>query len=367
MSLILIENLYEITGENIPTAGQDSLGVYDAWSLLDAAQTTQEVPNVDSGLIDLYLMMDEATAGTAKNHKWEATVTLNGTYEEIFTGEFLSPTTANQITERSIEVSNSGKINGHLIEVGDTINIEIRRKAASEDEDSNDIRVYGYALLVGEAEAAVSECLGEVGALIDECRDLCNEWQKTHLSDTQFVRAFNAGLRDVAKKGYWCKETGINVSAADSSKVLSSVVTDLVKPISCRYVNAFEDMLYVESWQEFEMLKRLYSEDSDNPRYWTVKGGTLYWCPGSLAAASPGIYLYHSYVPPQVHCISSYTLPIPAVHSEVLLYFSLMWFHSRFYSDNRQQEVLYWRNLYEMALGELLEQAIIESCMRPMI
>lgn len=367
MSLILIENLYEITGEDIPTAGQDNLGVYDGWSLLDAAQTTQEVPSVESSVIDLYLMMDEASDGTEKYHKWEITVTLNGTYEEIFTEEFLSPVVADTISERSIEVSNSGKINGVLIQVGDTINLEIRRKAASESEDPNDIRVYGYALLVGEAEATVSECRGDIGALIDECRDLCNEWQKTHLSDTQFVRAFNAGLRDVAKKGYWTKETGINVTAGDSSKVLSSVVTDLVKPISCRYTGAYEDMLYIESWQEFEVLKRVYTEDAETPRYWTVKGGILYWCPGSLATASPGIYMYHSYLPPEVHCLSNYTLPIPGVHSELLMYFALMWFHSRFYSDNRQQEVIYWRSLYEMALGELLEQAIVESYVRPII
>lgn len=351
---IPIENLWP-TEATTPIDGTDTLGNYIGWKLTSEYQFTQRVPTNYFPGQDISLVFEEASDGESLKHKWQITVVLNGSSSEIFIEEETSDATEDTPTEREIEISTDGQIDGTDIAVGDIFFVSIKRIAASEDEDSNVIRMYTLIYRIETAEDSVSTCYGDVGALIDETRDLMNDTQKALISDTQMIRAYNAGLRYLGRHGYLRQESPLNITGGVGTITLMTAIPGFTRAYACRYYDADYGMRQASSWEHFQQLLRYY-DSGDEPLWWFILTNILYFTPVPATSVSNGLYLLNAYKPNDLTCYTNYTLPFPLAHGDALVAYAMWTFHNRFFTDDRIEYIdRWWRRFLEEAQALLAQ------------
>jgi predicted secreted protein len=349
-----------------PVEGVDTLGHYIEWEVGTIYTFELKVPQGYQIGDEISVVFDEATAGESLNHQWQLTATLNGTDQVIVTEEFASAAAADTRTERVIQISTDGAIDGTDIAVGDLLYVEWERIAASASEDGNPIRLYVVLVRIAADDESGSGCLGDVGAIIDEIRDLINDANAKHISNTQLIRAMNAGLRHVAKRHYWKKESSLNITGGTGSIVVGSQVSDFRKAFSLRYASGDTTQLLKQctSWEDFQERVR-ENTSAGTPEYWICVSNTIYFSQVPAASETGTLILLHSYNPTALGCSTGYTVPFPGADYDALVYWCVWWTHGRFYSDNRMEEMAFWWKMFADALEDLISQGYGEMAFRP--
>lgn len=355
---IQIDNL-QPSGTTIPTNGTDASGrSYLAWSLTEKATFNFRLPlNYVSGT-DLALTIEESTPGQSQKHKWSIDVSRALDTAETVTSEVTSSAVANTNTETTITLTTNAELNSVDLATGDLISLVISRVAASGTEDSNDIKTYAFTVHVQVDDYTASGCLGRVGSMIDQVLSDFNDQQLERISRTEIIQWFNSCIKELAQDNLFMKETALNVTADIGEIDLLSTISDFVDAFHCRWYDDTYFMVPAKSFPEFKWRSMQSYTVSSTPWLWFVQNNTLYFYPTVSWSQSSGIYLYHSYLPADIGCLTDYTPEFPGSFDSLLVAFALHRAHSKFYVDSASPEkAAEWYAFYQANLNRLKRQA----------
>ena len=172
-------------------------------------------------------------------------------------------------------------------------------------------------------QTRVSECPGRAGKIIESVRDLLNEAGGGFVSDQFILRMMNRCQEDLAKEGYWRKESLAHCAAGSDHIDLLSALPDYEEVFQVYYSDRKIPLVPLNSLREFEQL-RCSSAQSGAPESYVVQNDVLYFWPQPSADLNPGFRVFHSYLPGEIGCADSTCDPaIPKSLDIVFVYFVL--------------------------------------------
>lgn len=124
-------------------------------------------------------------------------------------------------------------------------------------------------------QTLVSECPGRVGRIIDSVRDLLNEAGGGFVSDQFILRMMNRCQEDLAKEGYWRRESLAACVAGSDHIDLLSAIPDYEEVFQVYYSARKIPLIPLNSFREFEEL-RCSTVQSGAPNSYVVQGDILW-------------------------------------------------------------------------------------------
>jgi hypothetical protein len=354
---ILVDN-WTGYGTAIPSMGNDAGGrEYLAWSVGDKAAFNIRLPeNYISGT-DLVLTFEESTPGVSLNHKWSVDVSRALDTAETVVSEVSSSAVANTNTEAAITLTSSGKLNSVDLAVGDLISCVVSRVSASASEDTNDIKIYATVISLDASDYAESGCSGRVGAIIDQVRNDFNDVQARRISNTEIIRWCNRAIDEMAQADLFMKETALDVTEDSGEIDLLATVSDFVDAFTLRWHEDTDFMVPLENWQDFKTYSLQMYPYTETPFIWLVVSNTLHFHPAPSSDQASGLYMFHSYRPANLECLSNYTPNFPASYDPLLVFYCLHRAHSKFFPDHTSPEKAQeWFSLWQDGFSRLKRQ-----------
>lgn len=355
---IQIENL-EGFGTSIPEDTTDVSGrPYLGWAVGNIASFGFRLPETYVVGTDLAITIEESTPGQSVKHKWSLDVSRELDTADTITEEVTSSAVADELTETTFDLSSSGQVSGTDLAVGDYVSVVMSRIAASASEDSNDIKVYTITVSSEGAEYADSGCLGRVGSIIDQVRSDFNDALSERISNAEIIAWCNRAVNEMAQANLFTKETALNL-VADSGEIdLLTAVTDFVDAFTLRWHEDTDFMVLCRSWQQFKTVTLQTFTQVSTPAIWFVISNKLHFFPTYSEDLTSGLYLYHSYLPAEIGCLSGYTPEFPASFDPLLVAYALYRAHSKFYIDSSSPEkATEWYSAWEAGFRRLKRQA----------
>ena len=321
----------------LPSTGYDpiSQASYTEWELDDEGHFSVAIPDTYAAGSDIFLNIQESSSSTSLNHQWQVTTLLlrPGMHEtdeetdvEVFTQEYVSSATPDQLTARTFQVTGAiegGRISDTAIAAGDVLSFTVKRIAATQNEDPNPVRMLGLTVSISASEATVSSCHGRVGKIIDAVRDLFNEAVGGFISDEFILRSLNRCQQDLAKEDYWRRETWLPASSGAYTTDLLTNMADYQDIHQVYFSGRNYPMTALGSFKQYEEL-RTGSQATANPEYYVVQNNTMYVWPIPGLDVNSGYCVYHSYQPSDLTCSSvNPSPPIPKAHDSIFVYHAL--------------------------------------------
>jgi hypothetical protein len=336
MTTIPIPTLLPTSGA-APSNGYDptSQAAYTEWDLYDEARFAVVVPDGYAQGADFFLSIRESSDAESANHRWQVTTNLlrpgvhaanEQTAVETIAQEYESASAQNQLSLRSLKITGSGAagtVAATPIAAGDMLTTTMKRTAADSDEDPGPVKVFDLAVETAVSAAAVSDCQGRVGRIIDAVRDLFNEAAGGFLSDAFILRAINRCRLELAQADYWRRETWIPAYASENTVNLLEAVAAFQDLHQVSFRGQDHPMTPAPSFRDYLDLKTR-SSSVGVPERWIVQNNVLYVWPAPSSGLQSGYCLYHSYTPPELTCASENPNPdIPKPHDSIFVYFAL--------------------------------------------
>jgi len=336
MDYVSVESLLPLSNP-APSHAYDpvSAAAYTEWQLLDEAMFYLAIPNAYVPRSDLFLEIDEASVSMSLNHAWEVAATLlrpSLPVGSLDTGrqtaqlEYASSDSSLQLSRRVIQATGGEKpgcIGGEPMQSGDLLCLVLRRVPAAPPEDPLPLRVFNIKAGIQLSETRVSDCPGRLGYIIDSVRDLFNEASQGFITDEFILRSVNRCVRELAQEGYWCRETVIAAEAGVCNIDIRSVMPDLQDIYQVCFQRPEQIMECVGSFREFTSL-RCTIPGAGRPQFYTVQGNTLYVWPPPSEDAEAGFIVFHSYLPPEIHCTAqAVEPPVPPAYDPMLARYAL--------------------------------------------
>jgi len=325
---IYIDNLQPVSGSAIPSRGSDANGTYLAWSLNDSAAFTFEIPASYIAGTDLELKWTEASVGTSVNHNFTVTVTLEGDSSDILdTGDLTSDATTNDLTDRTLDLTSSGAIDGTNLVVGDLVKVVIARSAASASEDSNDIKVYILSVGITVELEGTSGCTGRVGTIIDKVTWKFNEaLAKTDFfTSAEIIDLCNQCTDWIIDQGYqWTTSFDLSLVADQQEYNLDTLSTEtFLELVWVQWIDTKKALKRLSTRQDLEQVIGVLPSGSI-PLAYVETNALLQLAPVPDTNDSAALRIYHTYRPDDLACLTDYTPPVPSVHDRVYVNFC-MW------------------------------------------
>lgn len=337
MDYISIESLMPLSN-GVPAHGFDPVtgSAFTEWHVDDDALFHLVVPDRYNPRSDVFLQIDEASLTISSQHAWEITTTLlrpslcitttTEAARQTVRLEYASSATCGELTRRTLQATGGaspGCVDSEPLLPGDLLSVVLRRTPASAMDDPLPVRVFNIQAGIQLSEIRISDCPGRLGAIIDSVRDLFNEASQGFLTDEFILRSVNRCIGGLAQDGYWCRETIIPALAYVCEINLLAVIPDVHDIHQVCFQKAEQIMECVGGFREFMSLRATMPQVG-RPQFYTVQGATLHVWPPPSSDAHPGFIVFHSYLPPTVHCTAEpYDPPVPRAYDAMLVHFVL--------------------------------------------
>lgn len=364
-----IPALLPTTG-SVPSGGYDatSNAAYTAWELNDEARVTVTIPDSYESGSSITLEFNESTPTVSKPHKWQVKVLLMqpgthatnaATEEDTVTSTFTSSGTANLLTAREIELSSDGTVSGTTVAAGNELALTISRETVA-DNDTADIKLFSlYIAYETGTTPAEGYAASRLAAIEQRVKDLANDDDGNFVSQAQFIRMANWVYNDIAKRGYFSKQTTINAVADQYEYDLQSLISDIVEIETIRWHASPYDMVNL-TWQEYDTLYRKSDYTGDYPYWWTMVDNNLWVVPAPEVNTSDAFAITHTYQPTAFNITDSYTPATPEVYDDVYVFGVLWQWHLRDIQGNPSAARVAptWDAFYLEKVQDLIRQGL---------
>jgi hypothetical protein len=358
---LVITNIEGISA-TIPSRGYDARGTYLGWELLDEGAFTFQVPNTYIADTDLSLEIHEATAGQSQKHKWQIIVAVNGGSGATYTSEVTSSAVADTLSTRTIDFSTDGEVSSVALAADDTVYVQLKRIAATDTEDSNDIRVYTLTVQITVQPTAESGCSGRLGKIIDAVTFQVNEvlTRSTFITRTQIIDLCDRGNKKIAEMGYWTtNETMSLVSGIYSYDLLTELTYSVQSVEFIQWEDTGRNIHMVATRGELER-HRLAIPEGSVIYCAMVDGNQLIVVPTPDANLADALRVYYTYCPADFDCFTAYTPQVPPANDE----FYVAWCCKEIFArergemPNHQNMYLLWDGRCREELAKLKRQSL---------
>lgn len=320
----------------VPSSEYDpvSQAAYTSWEVGDEAHFSFAVPPEYQTGSDLVLRLQESTPGQNRGHRWRARVLLvrpsahqtdEATEQEVIEFEFASSSTADLLTMRSFNLTTAGAISGVGVQAGDMVSVTLSRVSALGDEDPDPIKLFHLAVRFdfGQEHAQPGACLGRVGEIIEDVRELFNDEGGGFLeNDALIVDWINRCQAEIAKTGYWRTTAALDLVSGVGTYDLLTEPVDAIDVLGARIASTGTPLTRVNGFGEF-MEIRAAEPTAELPRYYLVESDTLHLTPVPVSGAGSGLWLEYSYLPQNLGCESGYTPRLPRAYDSLYVNYCL--------------------------------------------
>lgn len=350
----------------IPETLVDADGVaYTSWDLNDAGQFVATV--LDSYTVGsaIAVRLSEATLSTAKNHKWQLVVTLfragSGTIAtETITQQYQCGLVADLLTLRTITIATAGEVNGVAVAAGDFITVTLTRIAATSDDDPNPIQMYAQSYVQETtAGAGTGDCLGRVGEIIANVRDLFNDEGGGDIeNDSTIIGWMNRCQAEMAKAHTWRKTAYLTLVSGQRQYDLLSSPDDFVGLFGVKWASTGRPLSNAPDRATWNAMT-VPSRSGAQPFWYFLEGGSkLEVDPIPTSGVSSGLLLEYSYLPDDLGCDTGYTPVLAEAYDIAYVHYCL----SEGFKRDRQapgaaEKAQTYRELYERTLQDILGSA----------
>ncbi|MCA1961475.1 MAG: hypothetical protein LDL33_11845, partial [Desulfomonile sp.] len=267
-------------------------------------------------------------------HRWRARVLLvrpsahqtdEVVEQNVVEQEFASSSTPDLLTMRSFNVTVGGRISGVDVQAGDMISVTLARVAASGDEDPYPVKLFHLSVTYTLVQdyAGPGACLGRVGEIIEDVRELFNDEGGGFLeNDGLIVDWINRCQAEIAKIGYWRTTAVLDLMSGSGSYDLLTALPDAIDVRGVRLAATGEPLTRVYSFGELMELKSAEPAPAQ-PQYYLVESNTLHILPVPLLSAASGLSVEYAYLPDSLGCESGYTPPLPRAYDTLYVNYCL--------------------------------------------
>jgi len=322
-----IDTLYPVTGENVPTTGEENGDSYWAWAIDDALYFSRLVPNGYTPGGSIKIDIEEATPGVSDNHKWEFTAKLlpvvpaGSEYEQVFSQEYVSSATANTHTDRTVAIHQNGTIDGKYARAGDELIVTIRRKAASTNEDANRIKIFQLVLVFAGLEGSAAQLPGRLGNIVAEVYERLNDVKLRGIGAYAIIRQCNTVMDDLADAGLWKKTGALTLVSGTETYDLSVPFADFVKLHGVKWTTTRIPIIGAKNRESYDMILQVIP--SGEPiRHW-IENFSLSLAPIYSGDPVDTLDIRYSYRPTDLDSMDNYTPPLPATYDKLFVYWCL--------------------------------------------
>ena len=339
---------------------------YESWALNNEKGGNFIVPAIVSGST-ITLKFQESTPGQSLKHKWQANVTLlepgsdptNVDADEAFTTEFTSPATANILTNREFVITTAGQIASTTPAQGDTVNVVLKRIAASGSEDGNSIKLGPVTVYIIPGSESLTSYVGRAGSIIDDVLTLFNDKSQGFITGTEILGWINQCTREAAKKGAFKTNELIDLTASDGDIDLFTLFTDHDQIISMTWEATGRPLYPIKTVEEFQRALMIAPSGSEMMAYF-IASNVLYWVPVPSANATGAVRVWRRYRPAAMTGLTgNCTPPVPEDYDSTYMNYCLMRAHMTDRgSKTAEKNISMYASLFKQDLGRLMEQGV---------
>lgn len=358
---IVISNLEGISA-NIPRRGVDSQGLHLLWALNEEGGIEFQVPDSYITGTDFTMELHEATAGESRKHRWQITVSLNGGSAATYTSELTSSAVADTMTTRTVDFSTDGEISSEAIAADDTIYLQLKRIAAADTEDSNDIRLYTLTLQITSEPTAESGCTGRLGKIMDRVTFRVNEvlTRSTFITVPYLIDLCDDCTSKIAQTGYWKYEETLSLTDEVDSYDLLTLLTYPVERVQwIKWEDDGRPIHMVATRYELEKYRRTLIE-GERIYFAMIESNNLIVCPSPSADLTGALRIFYSYRPDDFDCTTAYTPEIPPSHDRVYVAYCCKEIFARERGEQQHLQSMYqlWDSRFREEFSKLCQQNI---------
>lgn len=371
MDYVPVESLTPLAN-GVPAHAFDPISgtAFTEWHVHDEALFHAVIPDRYIPRTDIFVQIDEASVSASLNHAWEITAMLLRPSSSIAPTEaprqttrveYTSAGSAGQLTRRTMGATGGahpGCVDAEPLQPGDLLCLVLRRVPASSSEDPAALRVFTMRVGIQMSQTRISDCPGRLGVIIDSVRDLFNETSQGFLPDEFILRSVNRCLRELAQEGYWRRETVIAARGSVNEIDLLTAIPDVLEIHQVCFQRGDLIMQRAASFRDF-MNMRCAGPNYGNPQFYTVQGNTLHVWPPPPRDVDPGFIVFHSYLPPELHCAEGASdPPLPRAYDGMLVHFALKEaFQRDRHAVEANAQVQQYAELYERDKQRLLAES----------
>jgi hypothetical protein len=164
---------------------------------------------------------------------------------------------------------------------------------------------------------------GRAGKIVESVRCLLNEAGGGFVSDQFIIGMINRCQEDLAKEGYWRRESWAPCAAGSDRIALLSAIPDVEEVFQVYYSDGKTPLSRFGSFREFEDFRRS-SAPSGTPEGYVIQNDTLFFWPVPAEDLSPGFRVFHSYLPEEIGFSDTSCDPaIPKSRDMIFVYYVL--------------------------------------------
>jgi hypothetical protein len=277
--------------------------------------------------------------------------------DEVFTTEFTSPATANILTHREFIITTSGQIASTTPAQGDTINVVLKRIAASGSEDGNSIKLGPVVVSVIPGTLALTSYVGRVGAIVDDVLDMFNDRREEWVTEADALRWINKCTLEIASRGYFKTSDLVDLTSGDGDIDLSTVFSDHSEILSLYWEATGEEITPLSTIVALQANRQACPSGTVTLGYY-IQSNILYLVPTPSVSATGAIRVWRNQIPlPMTGLFGSCTPPVPEDRDKVYFYFCMQRAHmkDRHNSDSATNVAMY-NGLFEKEMNGLMSQ-----------